>query len=910
MVITVENKWEVEVNARHVYLLALEKKREDQIPFIKQQCGIDTRLFNTCMQLYNNDKSDDSFFGLWKPFNDCEQVDINLSGQSMGNYQLLKKIGSGGMADVYNAKRLDGAHDIPVAVKVVKGWGRLDILIERFRKEVKILASLNHPNIAKFIDAGLSKENWPYFVMEYIPGKKLDQYCIDCALPLEKRLELFSDVCAAVIKAHQSLIIHRDIKPSNILVSDDGEVKLLDFGIAKLLDEDNSETLTKFSPPMTPKYSSPEQIKGDLISTESDQYSLGVVLYELLTGISPHRTNKENLHWAVCNAIPISASKAVKFNDALTEKQKSRLAKSLSGDLDAILRKALEKEPDNRYRSIQDFRNDILCVLGNKPVNARKNTVFYIGKRYVRRNASILMPIVIAFISIFFVGLAQQSRVLNERNLAIQEKVTNEKLLNYLTEVFDAANPESTNGNEISAIDLLDRGVETFTTELADRPLEKSKILNRLGVIYGKLGQHKKAISLIQQALETQKSLAVSNDYHIAQTLNNLGEFLAENGQYETAQAAHTEALAIFQQKNHNNIDIANTYKHLGRIYGRLEKSEEAINEYHKALAILTSLPDKNNPQIASIYNNLGNIYKRVGEQDIAFKYYEQALGIQRKTFGNKHYKVAKILNNLGLAYLSAGNNAEAIQYLNESLRVNIEVYGSRHLEVGCSLLNLGKAHYQEKKFDTALGYYDASYEIFQKHLDPWSPYFAALYDNYGTIYRELGDSEKALKYFEKTLAIDIKTTGNLHSNVAITYMNIARAYIDAGKPLEAVDALLISENIFLEISGEKHSFIGSVNNLLARAYLAAQENQHAYVRAQKALQTNELKPDNEALAESHLLLGEYFLIENNIGEAIAHFQLSEEYLLLSLDTLDESHPIATELKQKLQSVRQHLAIR
>ena len=338
-------------------------------------------------------------------------------GRRIGPYQIVNQIGTGGMGEVYRAFRID-EYEKEVAIKVVRAGQESGFSVSRFKNERQILAKLEHPNVARLVDGGTTDDGLPYFVMELIEGRPIDEYCESHKLPIEERLKLFLQVCSAVQYAHQHLIIHRDIKPSNILVTSEGTPKLLDFGIAKILGTEATAAL--FEPTLTifraftPEYASPEQIKGDPITTASDVYSLGVVLYELLTGCHPYRkpnSKAQEIFHAVCEVEAEKPSTAVKKKSvsvsdgeprslALSDARHSsteKLSKRLRGDIDNIVLMALRKEPQRRYTSVEQFSEDIRRHLENLPVLARKDTVTYRTSKFVNRHkAGVVTAILLA----------------------------------------------------------------------------------------------------------------------------------------------------------------------------------------------------------------------------------------------------------------------------------------------------------------------------------------------------------------------------------------------------------------------------------------------------------------------------------------------------------------------------------
>src|SRR5205085_1986310 len=342
-----------------------------------------------------------------------------IEGNRIGAYKILREIGRGGMGTVYLAVRDDDEYERQVAIKLIKRGMDTDLVLRRFRNERQILAHLDQPNIAKLHDGGTTKDGRPYFVMEYIEGMPITEYCELHNFPTIERLKLFRKACSAVEHAHRNLVVHRDIKPANILVTAEGAPKLLDFGIAKLLNPDAADLTATMLRVMTPEYASPEQVKGDNVSTATDVYSLGVLFYELLTGCRPYRVKRrtpEEIARAVCDQEPIKPSEAVSSRLSVSSSHKGtsdnghqntsqftiRNPKFLRGDLDNIALMAMRKEPDRRYKSVEQFSEDVHRYLEGLTVIARQDTFLYRTGKFIKRNKlSVAAAVLIALTLVF-----------------------------------------------------------------------------------------------------------------------------------------------------------------------------------------------------------------------------------------------------------------------------------------------------------------------------------------------------------------------------------------------------------------------------------------------------------------------------------------------------------------------------
>ncbi len=427
---------------------ALSLDVSEQIDFLIRACGEDMALREHSLSLLKHELDDDDFLEFVYGSDSETENAFDLVGKIVGNYCILEKIGQGGAADVFLAYRNDDIHHQPVALKIIRGWGDTNELVKRIKKECKILSQFQHPNIVKFIDAGNAVDGRPYFVLEYVKGLPILEYCKQNNLSLNERLQLFLDVCDAVHAAHSQLTLHRDLKPSNIIVTDSGVAKLLDFGIAKIYQDEDKEhaDITRFFSPMTPQYASPEQIKQMPLSMSSDQYSLGVVLYELLTGQLPYNTEgKEERN---SSGLPLEPN-VKKPSDTLRNIGAQHRANQVKGDLDTIIMKAIQFDVKNRYSSVYEFAEDIRRYMRFEPITAKNISYHYLARRFVSRKITAVL--LVAGFNFIFVSIviAQQLRILHERDTAIAERQKYEQAQELRENLFEQVNPESSSQKSV-----------------------------------------------------------------------------------------------------------------------------------------------------------------------------------------------------------------------------------------------------------------------------------------------------------------------------------------------------------------------------------------------------------------------------------------------------------------------------
>jgi serine/threonine protein kinase/tetratricopeptide (TPR) repeat protein len=546
---------------------ALALKDVEQPAYLDQACGGDSDLRNEVETLlHHHQQAQSGFLGrtalvLQMPGAAADRLPSRV-GRRVGVYQLLEEIGHGGMGEVYRAARIDGQYEKQVAVKLVRGGFDTVSVLERFRHERQILASLDHPNVARLLDGGTTEDGIPYLVMELIAGTPIDRHCDERALSITERLELFRPVCAAIQYAHQHLVIHRDIKPSNILVTADGIPKLLDFGIAKILDPSSSSEGTLLNP-LTPEYASPEQVRAEPITTASDVYSLAVVLYHLLTGHSPYQGRPATGHdlARVISELEPERPSTVILKDAeesrigvvtrITPEDISRkregspakLHRRLDGDLDNIVLKALRKEPQRRYSSVEQFAEDIRCHLYGLPVIARKDSWSYRASKFAgRHTAAVAAALVVIFTLAVGMAITLREKHIAERRFNDVRKLANSLIFEVHDSIRDL--PGSTSARKLlvgRALEYLDslsqeaKGDQSLQRELAAAYERVGDVLGHpysanLGDAPGALQSYRKSLAIRESLAaarpdDLQRQSELAGDYfRIANLLESTGD--------------------------------------------------------------------------------------------------------------------------------------------------------------------------------------------------------------------------------------------------------------------------------------------------------------------------------------------------------------------------------------------------
>lgn len=597
---------------------------EDRIPYLKNSCMNDPELFEEVKSLLDQEDSD----WLEEPLVQMQSSYIfsksdSVIDHTIGPYRLIRPIAAGGMGQVYLAVRNDQQFERFVAIKVIKKGVVSDEVLYRFYEERQILATLNHPYIARLFDGGTTQEGLPWFAMEYVEGVPITEYCDKHDISTENRLRLFLKVCDAIQYAHQNLVVHQDLKPVNILITDNGQPKLLDFGIAKLLGLEKDKGVNQISAQvMTPEYASPEQITNVSISTASDIYSLGVLLYELLAGRRPYLFEErvpDVIRQTICNQIPEPPSAI----------PGSKLAKS---DLDDIILKALKKEPTERYRSVEQFAGDIRRYQKSLPVIARKDSFSYRSKKFLNRNRwSISVSAAIAVVILVFSGITYfQSVAIEQRALEVEtQRDRAEQVSEFLINLFGSVDPSEALDKSLPAVELLHRGADRIETELSEQPDLQAELYLVISEVYEQLGLFDEGIDLAQKAYQIQSDIYDSPHPDIASSLNALGWLFRQKGEFQTAESYLQSVLDM-------RIDL----------FGHTH------------------------PEVARTLNDMAVLKQSQGDYAATDSLLLRALEIRRGQLGDQHESVGVTLSNYAALKWRLGDLEAAEEMMREALSV------------------------------------------------------------------------------------------------------------------------------------------------------------------------------------------------------------------------------------------------
>lgn len=780
---------------------------------------------------------------LWRELVD----ELQLSGPSSriaGRWRLLDEIGRGGMGAVYRAARDDGEFEQQAAVKLLPPGLESEDVLRRFARERQILAALDHPGIARLLDGGRTDSDQPFFVMELVDGQPIDRYCDARSLTIRDRLGLMLQVCRAVDHAHRNLVVHLDLKPSNILVTGDGRVKLLDFGIARLLAGDGAaggEPLTRTSArPLTPEYASPEQVLGRPVGVASDVYQLGVLLYRLLTGHPPYRLTGHSapeIERVVCELEPRRASSVVRRGEpggeaaavaARRGTTPARLARQLRGDLDTIVAKALRKAPDRRFLSVAELAADLERHLDGRPVAARPDTLAYRAGRFAARHrlAVTAAALILALLAAYAVTVTFQARALSrERDRARAEAAKAEHVKTLILRLFEGADPREAAGEELTARELLDRGWAGIEGELADQPEVQVELLATVGDIHRELGLYEQADRLLTRALQTARTLGPREGAMLADVLRRSGRLRLETGAYDAAEALLREALALYRRQTRDvRGDIAATLGHLGWIaYERgddaraetlfresLAIRRERFGEEHRdiaeslaevgmvirsrgdyaaaepllrqALDLRRRLLPESHPALADSLSSLATVKRGLGDLQAAEALYREALDLMIRTRGDAHAYVATVTNNLAGVLRLRGDLSEAERLFRRALAIRRETLGDRHPLVAMNLNDLGHLLFEAGAIDQAESLYEDALNAYPEG-HPWR---SATVFNLGRVHEARGDYRAAERMYREALAAQRLQYGEDHERVAVDLKQLGIVLHLQGKRREA----------------------------------------------------------------------------------------------------------------------------
>lgn len=811
-----------------------------QIEFLRDACGDDYLLFSDALDVLHS--------GSGSEVDDTSSIDFEtpehekLIGSRIGQYRIVGTLGSGGMGRVLLAERADRQFEQRVAIKLVRG----DLLSKhvqvRLKIERQILATLQHPNIAKLLDGG-THSGMPYIVMEYIEGKPIDTYCNDKRLSIRERLNLFKQVCSAVFYAHQNLIVHRDLKPSNILVTADGVPKLLDFGIARMLDSrrlTHTLAVTHFdSRLLTPDHASPEQLRGDPVTTASDTYVLGVLLYELLTGRKPFAVRAErlaDLERAICSDPPAPLTLGLTGSSRLPAEfcaqicnergtTPARLRKELEGDLEAIVAMALRKEPERRYSSVEQFSADVDRLLTGMPILARRDTLTYRATKFVKRHSIgvAMSTTAIAALAAFAILMSLQAQ-----RIATESKNA-EQISSFLIGIFEQADPDRSRGRQITAKELLDAGAKRIQNELHKDPAVRARLLATLGTVYRELGSYDEAERALELSIALRSDASIRRDVELADSQQRLADTLIDNNKTEEAEPLVQSVLAIARKEyGKSSTPTANALHTMARLRHRQQRLDDSAALYADCVRMLELQSDIDYGQLVSSLNDWAVllVYRKDAAQSEAI--YRKALATGSARLGQDHPLVIESNHGLAVALAGQGRFDEARPLFEKSLQLSERVFGEDH------------------------------------------PQTASALANYGNFLRTAGHAEDAEHVLRRTVMMQAKISGDNAVRTAYAKVSLAFLLLETSRTLEAKQYFDDALRTYAHELPADHLYVASALVGKGRSLLAIENPSEASEALEQAARIvkRHYPTTNGAVATVTSAQGAVLLAQNRLKEA------------------------------------------
>ncbi len=741
------------------------------------------------------------------------------AGALLGPWRLVERLGAGGMGEVWTAERADGAFEQRVALKLLRRGLETEGVLRRFLRERQILARLTHPGIARLIDAGSTPDGRPYFVLERVEGQPITDHSRQRALSVEGRLRLLIQACGAVDFAHRNLVVHRDLKPSNVLVSERGEVKLLDFGIAKLLERDDGTQLTELDGrALTPAYAAPEQIRGEAVTTATDVYALGVLLYELLTGRLPYRRQSTTLPALLGDLDretvkrPSVAVRSQPVGEPAAADTR-RLARRLAGDLDTIALKALAREPERRYHSAAALAADLERHLDGRPLEARPDAVGYRLHKFVTRHAWAVSSAVAALILITALTAIYTVGVTRERDRARLERQKAERIAGFLSSLFELSDLDQTKGVPLSLREVVDRGAASLERDPTIEPEVAATLMGTIGRVYEQLDLEPKARPLLESALRLRRQQLGDDHPDVVRSERELGVLLHEMGLYSQARERLRHALAVeVRARGGQTIEVARIRTVLARLDPKVGGYAGAAAEFEKARAILERAGPEAEADLALTLASQGMMFLGVGEPERALVPLRRALEIRQRVLGPESPTTGSSMLNLAVALRATGDAVEAIALAERVRDVAARVLGERHSLHAYALGDLAMSWRARGDLARSLEMHQEAVEAFERLSGPDDSTVLRYRRSLAEVIEQQGDLRRALAEFEAILAIRQRVLRAEHRQIADSLFDVARLRIELGEPGDAEAAMRRGLEIYrLKLAPDSSDLAGSL---------------------------------------------------------------------------------------------------
>lgn len=927
---------------------ALELDAERRADFLRRAVGDDEALGREVDSLLTAvDASEDFLEGPAQPTPKTEPAAQELApGTLLGAWRVERLLGRGGMGEVYLAERADGRYEQRAAIKLLQP--EAGELRPRFEEECRLLARLEHPGIARLYDAGVAPDGRPYMVMEYVVGQPLAAWARARRLDLAARLSLFLEICSAVAYAHANLVVHRDLKPANILVTADGRIKLLDFGVGKLLEADGTSETTLSAAGLTPEYAAPEQLAGQAVTTATDIYALGVLLYELLTGHRPWAGESvaRVLH-ALLHEEPPPPSTGVpqrestrpdpvhdERSDGIDGDAPPVPPRLLRGDLDAIVAKCLRKEPQHRYGTVNGLALDVRRHLDGEPVAARANARLYVLGRLLRRHR-LAVASALALVLTLGAGLAgtlwQASVARQQAEQARRESLRAGATRDFLAELFTAVDPDVARGQVPDALDLLDEGARRVRRgAFGKAPELRGEMLGLLGDLYRKIGRYGAGRPLLVEALRLAKSTGDPGVRAVA--LLRLGTLEKDAGRHERARDVLERAAALLAEagrvpgERHSLVmhQLAVTLVEMGRAREATERTREALRRaraapdlppralYHylfsrsvalleigrnrraepllrEALALDVSGSDAPSSRLV-MHTQLAYVRETEGDHEAAVAHRRAALALAERIYPPIHRQRAQTLNDLANSILWLGELDEAEAALREALRILEVLYpDGRHVGVTAVNNNLGHTLSDAGRYEEAEPYLRRARELTGELFGRDHRRYGTASANLAALLGRMGRYDEAEAMLHEALRVRRAVLGPRHPLIGLTLGQLASVRLSQKRPAEALELADETLALYRETGHEDPAYLLAALGFRARALAQLGRDKEAEVTFAEAVALGERAGDDARREWAKFLMWyAEFLVDRGVESAPV---VVDQALHLYRETFGDDHP-------------------
>lgn len=795
----------------------VELQPHEQTQVLARECAGDPATMSEVLRMLRSDKQP-------APLLDTQLGEIagqllsespNSSRKRIGLWEIQHVLGEGGMGTVFYAVR----HDLgtAAAIKVLRDSWLSPARRERFAQEQQTLAHLDHPNIARLLDANTLEDGTPYFVMEYVDGLHLDDYCDRNANDLQQRLQLFRSVCEAVQFAHGRAVIHRDLKPSNVLVNANGMVKLLDFGVARQIDAFGSEpdvTRTGLRL-LTPAFAAPEQLRGEPATVSADVYSLGVIFYRLLTGRLPFdelRGNAEISGLALDRVVvrPSLVARRVsqKGGSALD------IGRGAWNDLDVICLKAMHNDVRQRYASAEALIRDIDHFLAGEPLEARPESLLYRLGKFIRRNRVPMTVAAVAFVAVIVLIGLFTVRLTKERNAALAEAARTQRIQQFMRNLFEGGDPDAGPAHDLRVAALLEKGA--LEAQALDKdPVIQAELYQYFGDISRKLGDLPRAEQLLLAALDKWQALTGASSASVAETMSMLALLRADQARLEEAEKLGREALDMSRRSlPPGHPKVAQAVEGLGHIL-------EEKGDYGNAIPLLEDAVGQRSAAEHSLSDRAGALYELANAYFYAGRYKDaetlnrQVLEMNREIYGERHPRVAEVLVNLGAIQHDLGNYPESERFHRQALEITRQFFGDTHYRTAAGLTLLARSLVFQKRYEEAMPLLGNAISIQESVFGPVHPRVASAVNELGTVALQRGDTEGAKRQYRRMLQVYRTVYPAGHYLIGTAISNLASAHLAARELDDAEKLFREAVRIFTQTLSADH-----LNTAIARVKL------------------------------------------------------------------------------------------